>query len=260
MLRRTAAGCTFAAIALLGAVQARAADDDAAAPPASGAASAAAGAFLPFTQAAPADGQRVVVGALAGYDGARSSGTFDVGAQARVLGPLSIRAGGFYSSATDRFRPAFGATVQALRQGRHGVDASFSVSYQAEGFNLVSAVESTLMLGRRFGANAVFLNVVDGYGLTDGEHYGSVRLGAVRPVATNLVVGLDARGRFDLERNFPEPVGEPSLDLVAGPVATYTLAGYALTAYAGGTTVRYRAAEDKPRTGLATGLGFGRVF
>jgi hypothetical protein len=238
----------------------RAAADEIQRPPVSGSSSAAAGWFLPWTQTPRNDTQAVLVGASGGYDGSRGSAAFEAAVEARVLGPLSLRAGGFYSSASGGLRPVIGGAARVLRQEQHGIDASVAVSYRAEGFNLVPAVESAVLLGRRFGAGSVFLNIVDGIGTADGEQYGSVRLAMLRPVSERLVLGLDARGRFDLERNFPEPAGEPSLDLVAGPVATYALGGYALSAYVGGTTVRYRAAEDKPRTGVATGLGIGRVF
>jgi hypothetical protein len=238
----------------------RAAEDEIQQPPASGASSAAAGAFLPWTLTPRTDTQRVLVGATGGYDGARASAAFEAAVEARVIGPLSLRAGGFYSSTSGTLRPVIGGSVRLLRQERHGFDAALAVSYRAEGFNLVPAVESALLLGRRFGDTSVILNVVDGIGTEDGEHNGSVRLAVLRPMTERLVLGLDARGRFDLERNFPEPTGEPSFDVVAGPVATYALGGYALSAYVGGTTVRYRAVEDRPRTGVATGLGVGRVF
>jgi hypothetical protein len=200
---------------------ARAADDST--PAASSAQpTAAAGSFLPWSVSArsPAQGGRGYFTLGGGYDSARGAAVGQASAEAQIWGPLSLRLGGFYSEAATSLRPDAGLKMTLLSQAVHGVDGALAVSYRAEGFNLKPAVEALAAVGRQVGRTNLLANVAFGQGLEEGERYGDVRLAALRRLGSAVYAGLDARGRFDLELEFPEPAGEPEMELQAGPVLT----------------------------------------
>src|SRR5215475_5569114 len=94
--------------------------------------SADAGAFQPYTFAARIEG-RATVALLSGYDSAYHNAVGTIGAEARVWGPIAIRAGASWVPARTTIWPAAGLRVQALKQERFGVDLSLGAQYKAEG-------------------------------------------------------------------------------------------------------------------------------
>lgn len=218
------------------------------------------GAFLPWTLGPAVSSQRALGFVTGGYDAAWSRGLFEAGAEAVVWGPIALRAGGSYVEAQDRVRPWFGARAQLLHQGRHGVDGALAVQYRAGGFNLVPALESSLALGRHGDRSGVFLQAIYGAGLQEGERYIDVRVAATRSLGEHTLVGVEGRSQVDLEREWPEPAGEPAYDLRVGPFVSYAAGAYVFTGQAGVGVVKFRAAGDAPRTGLLGSLGVGRVF
>jgi len=218
------------------------------------------GAFLPWTLGPSVSSQRALGFVTGGYDAAWSRGLFEAGAEAVVWGPIALRAGGSYVEAQERVRPWFGAHAQLLRQQRHGVDGALAVQYRAGGFNLVPALESSLALGRHGERSGLFLQATYGVGLQDGERYVDVRVAATRSLGEHALVGVEGRSQVDLEREWPEPAGEPAYDLRVGPFVSYAAGAYVFTGQAGMGAVKFRATGDAPRTGLLGSLGVGRVF
>src|SRR5262249_12068961 len=130
-------------------------------PPA--AASAEAGEFLPFTLASRVDTQRAFVTTLGGYDSARSTAIIQGQTEVNIWGPIAIRAGAVYTEQTSTLRPTFGAHVQLLKQGKHGVDGSIAVFYKPEGLTEGEGeIETFLTVGRQFGRVGVFANATYG--------------------------------------------------------------------------------------------------
>ncbi len=209
----------------------------------SGARSAESGVFLPYGLPAQSDAQRAYVWLMGGYDAARGGVVFDSAVQATLAGPLSVRGGAGYAGPDGQVRPSVSLAVQALRQSAHGLDLSVYGGFQSQGFNTVPAVQAVVALGRRFGRLGLITNVGYGYGLEGGEHYGEFRLAGQVRVLPSLHVGLDARGRVDLERDDDEPADEPDFELVAGPLATWSIGRFSLSAGGGVATIKFRRAD-----------------
>lgn len=218
--------------------------DNAPQAPVSGARSAEGGAFLPYGVPARADTQRAFLWMGGGYDAARGGVVFDSAVQATLYGPLSVRAGAGYVGPNGQVRPGVSIAVQALRQASHGVDLSVFAGFQSQGFNTVPALQATVALGRQFGRFGLLTNVGYGYGLEGGEHYGELRLAGLARVLPSLHVGLDARGRVDLERDDDEPTDEPDYEITAGPVVTWSIHRFSVTASGGVATIKFRRSES----------------
>jgi hypothetical protein len=210
----------------------------------SGARSAESGVFLPYGLPAQSDAQRAYVWLMGGYDAARGGVVFDSTVQATLVGPLSVRGGAGYAGPDGQVRPSVSLAVQALRQSAHGVDLSVYGGFQSQGFNTVPAVQAVVALGRRFGRLGLITNVGYGYGLEEGEHYGEFRLAGQVRVLPSLQIGLDARGRIDLERDADEPENEPDFEVVAGPLATWSIGRFSLSAGGGVATIKFRRSEN----------------
>ena len=232
--------------------------DEAPRPPAA-VTSVGAGAFLPWTMGARSDAQRALVHVQGGYSGAERGGVFQTVAEAQLFDRISLRAGGAYVGTSNQFRPEAGLRVDALRQERHGVDLAVLGVYETAGFNTVRAVTARVALSRTFGATRVVSNVGYGIGLAGGERYGDVRLAALRPVSRRMHLGLDSRFRIDLERDADEPVGEPDWETVAGPLATYAIDRFVVSATAGVAALKMRLAGAQYVGAIGT-LGVGTVF
>lgn len=212
------------------------------APPVTAERTAATGAFMPYSAPANILSQRAYLTMQGGYDGARGGAVLDATVQANIVGPLSLRGGAAYVGPNGTFRPSVALGLQALRQDRHGVDLTVYAGYQAQGFNTVPAAYSMVAVGRSFGRLSLLANVAYGYGTEAGEQYGELHLAGLVRARPGLLVGLDARARLDLERDADEPDHEPDWDLVAGPMVTWTVGHFAVSASGGLSAIRYRDA------------------
>lgn len=226
---------------------------------ASGARSTEGGAFLPLGVPARTDLQHAFLWMSGGYDAARDGFVFDSAVQATLHGPLSVRAGAGYVGPRGEARPSVSLALQALRQSAHGVDLSLYGGFQSQGFNTVSALDVTVALGRQFGRVGILTNVGYGYGLQAGEHYGAFRLAGLARLLPSFHLGFDARGRIDLERDADEPADEPDFDLTAGPVLTWSIQRFSLTASGGVAAMKFRR-WDEARVGAQGQLLLGVTF
>jgi hypothetical protein len=228
--------------------------------PVSAARSAESGAFLPFTLPASNASQRAYLTMQGGYDVARGGAVFDTAVQANIVGPLSLRGGAAYVGPDGALRPSVALTVQALRQADHGVDLSVYGGYQAQGFNRVPAASLMLSVGRTIGRVSLIGNLGYGYGVEQGEQYGELRLAGLVRALPNLHVGVDLRARVDLERDADEPENEPDWDLVAGPMVTWSVGHFALSASGGLSAIRFRNSDAPPAVGAIGQLLVGSSF
>jgi hypothetical protein len=206
---------------------------------------AAAGAFLPFSQAALVEGQRAYAFGLGGYDTARETGTFEASTEVRVWGPLALRAGAVYTSASQTLRPTVGGRVQALRQGRHGVDGAIGVFYRPEGLTEPEGeIETVVSVGRRLGATYLLGNLAYGQDPEGNERDGEVRAAALHAAGSRVLAGVDGRLRFDLGSSAAKLAmhHEATLDALVGPSAAVFVGPLALLAHAGGSAVRFQGA------------------
>lgn len=217
------------------------------------------GAFLPYGLPARFDAPRAFAAVQGGYDTGRSGATFDLAVQATVVGPVSLRGGAGYVGPDGALRPSVGLSVNALQQAAHGVDLSIYGGYQSQGFNTVPAVNALVAVGRRFGRLSLLGNVGYGYGLDEGEHYGEARLAGLVRVLPNLHLGVDARGRMDLERDDDEPMNEPDFEVLAGPVASLSFGRFTVSAHGGVSIIKFRN-DDAVRAGAMGTLLFGSAF
>jgi hypothetical protein len=228
-------------------------------PPPEARRSAATGAFLPFTMSARSDAQRALVHMQGGYDGARDGVVFGSVVEAQLLGPVSLRAGGSYLGPTGRLRPDVGFKLDALRQERHGLNLAVAGGYEAQGFNMTPAISARVAAARAFGGTTLFGNVAYGKATEAGEHYGDARVAVLQQVGRDLHLGVDSRYRVDLERDLDEPAGEPDWELVAGPLASYALGRFVVSAGAGLSALKLRLSDER-QVGVQGTMGLGAVF
>jgi len=180
--------------------------------------------------------------------------------EAQLLGRLSLRGGGEYTEQGGRFRPQIGVRVDALRQESQGVDLAVLGGYESAGFNGVRAVSAAVAVSRGFGDSRVVSNLGAGFGLDDGERYGDFRLAGLHALTDRFQVGIDSRLRVDLERDSNEPAGEPSWELTSGPMASYALGRFILTASGGLSALKLRQGDTSNHVGAMGSLGLGAVF
>jgi len=221
---------------------------------------AAGGSFLPLTQAASIDRQRAYAVGFSGYDSARKTGMFEAATEVRLWGPIAVRGGAVYTNGDRVMRPSFGGRIQALHEGRQGVDGAFGVFYRPEGLTEPEGeIESVISIGKHLGQTYVLGNVLYGQDPEARERDGEVRLAALRPLASRFLVGFDGRLRFDLGSDAAKLAqhNEATLDAMFGPSAAAVLGPVAVLLQGGGSAVRLRGST---LFGAFVGIGIGTAL
>jgi len=219
--------------------------------------SAEAGMFLPFTLAPRVDSQTAFVVVGSGYDSARGATRVQGTAEMTLWGPVALRVGAVAESHAD-IQPTFGLRVQALRQGRHGLDASVGATYNPISYEGHQEIEATVAIGRRFGAVSVFSNFIYGQELEDDQRHGEVRVAALHHTRSNLQLGVDSRLRVDLDAGRSDATRDVDFDLMAGPVGLFRLGRIALLSQTGVSAVRFK--NEPTQAGLSVLAGVGTAF
>lgn len=214
------------------------------------------GSFLPLTLPARVGATAAFAFVSGGYDTARQGAAAEATAEARIWGPLALRAGATYSGAAGQMRPSIGARVQVLRQEAHGVDASVSVLYKAEGFTGPEGeIETCASLARRFERVSLHGNLAYGQDPEGNERDGEVRLALVHPRG-RWVLGLDSRARFAIgAQHDKDAVTEPTFDALGGPIGILVMGRFVLFAQAGPSVVKLPGQGTKAGMGSFGGLG-----
>jgi len=217
-----------------------------------------AGAFLPFTQTAALDRQRAYASSVGGYDSARGTGSFEANAEVRLWGPIAVRGGAVYTVSGRQLRPSFGARVQVLHEGQHGVDGAFGVFYRPEGLTEPEGeIESAVSIGRHVGETYLLGNLLYGQDPEGNERDGELRLAALRPIRSRFLGGIDGRMRFDLGSQAARLAAhnEATLDAVLGPSLTALVGPVALSMHAGGSALRLQQQSTAFGAFVMFGLG-----
>jgi hypothetical protein len=211
------------------------------------------GALLPQTAAA-AHPYAGIVTASGGYDSARETALFDAIAEVKLFGPLSVRGGGTYLADDETMKPTIGLVLQFFDQRRHGVSASFGTFYKPEGLTEPEGeIEGVLAFSRVFDRTTAAVNLAYGQDPEGNERDGETRVALLYRLGSAFA-GVDSRLRFAI--GDPKN-GEPKLDLIAGPLASYALGSYAATLQVGVSAVDV---EDTTQTGAIGLAGLSRVF
>jgi hypothetical protein len=222
---------------------------------------AAAGAFLPWTLSARVGENSAQAAGFGGYDAARASARFESYAEARVWGPLSLRAGTELADARGELRPSLGGRLQLLSRERQGIDGSLAIFYRAEGFSEPEGeIETVVALGGRVERTQLLGNLAYGQDREGNERDGELRAAALVFVAGGLRLGADGRLRCDLGSTAMKlnTAREATYDLDLGPVAVLSLGPIALLGHVGSSLVRHF--EARPELGVVALAGLGSAF
>ena len=198
------------------------------------------GAFSPWSAAPSQEGVRATAWMLGGYDTAGESAEMRSLAEAKVRGPLALRAGVNYDGFAKATRPFIGARADLLKQAQSGLNLAAIAQFADAGFNTVPALELALALGRRFGPVVLAANAGYAQGLQEDERNASGGLSALVNLNQHQRLGFDSKFQIDLERDNDEPKDEPDWRLLARPLSTTTLAQTSISVGAGCSALQYR--------------------
>jgi hypothetical protein len=219
------------------------------------------GSFLPLSLSPRVGGVAAEAAGYGGYDSAESAGVMSSFAEARIYGPLAVRAGATLNDGGEELGPFIGGRVQLLTEADHGIDAGAAVFYKAEGFDEPEGeLELVLSIGKRVGRTLLIGTLAYGQDPEGNERDGELRAAALFRLAPSLHLGVDAQGRFDLgsDREKLRKTNEPTYDLDAGPVLTCALGPIALMAHSGVSVVR--RLEQPADVGVVALGGIGTAF
>lgn len=219
------------------------------------------GAFLPLALAPSVGPQTAHALALGGYNGAEHAAVMRSLAEARLYGPLALRAGVSLNEHGQELGPSIGARVQLLTQDRYGVNGGIALFYKAEGFDEPEGeVEIVLSLSRRYDRWLLVGGLSYGQDPEGNERDGEVALATLYQLSSELHLGLDSRARIDLGSRRAKLLAsrEPTFDLDAGPVATWLLGPIALSGHAGLAAIRLM--NEPAHVGMVAMAGMGTAF
>jgi hypothetical protein len=222
--------------------------------------SAAAGAFLPFTQGAASDATHG--NALTGYDGARRAVLYEAVADAHVIGGLSLRAGFSSHDLSGHASALFGGRFQFMSQKHDGLDLGAGAVYLPEDIDGEGFVKASLLVGRNFGAVALFGAMSYGQDPEGDDHRAELSMGSLLPVGAAAFVGFDARLRalvFSSDKKH-DGISEPVVDLAVGPLAHYLLGPVVLTGQAGMSALAIEGPHGSARPTRETRYGVLGLF
>jgi hypothetical protein len=218
------------------------------------------GAFLALAMTPVIAGSRGVVTSLAGYDSGARTGLWLASAEVALWSNLALRVGATNTEGGHAMRPSLGARVQLLDERRFGIDAGAAVFYRAEGFTEPEGeIETVLTVGRHLGESYLIANLVYGQDPDGHERDGELRIGLLYPLGTRFQVGADGRARLDLgsDRTRRAERGEPTADLLFGPVGTVRIDPLVLCMQGGASAVR---SAGLTTWGAAVLAGVGSAF
>lgn len=217
------------------------------------------GNLLPGVTGARHDRPEVRVEASAGRDTSTGTTTFGTALEATLTDRLALRSTFANDGYDPKLRPTVGFTFDVLRQGEAPVDVSLGVAYADQDYNQVGGVLVRVAIGRRIGATMLVTNLEYGAGLAQGERYGALGVGAIRPLARDLYAGVSTVAHLDLELDDAEPAEERTWDVQGGPVVGYALGPVVVRATAGVAAWQFRQHPDA-HVGAVGLLGGAMVF
>ncbi len=153
------------------------------------------------------------------------------------------------------------ARLQFLSETKHGVDAAFSLAYNAEGFTeFEGEIEAVLAFGKSIGRWRLLGNAAYGQDGEGAERDAEFRAAAFCHLGTIYYLGFDGRGRFGLGSD-PAKLSahsEPLYDADVGPVFQVALGPLALGAHVGISMLDL--VHSDPRFGVIALAGLGSAL
>jgi hypothetical protein len=213
-------------------------------------------AVMPWTLSARHDAG-VLFTSFGGYDTSSRSPVLGSSAEAKLAERVTLRVE--LSTLDDPAvqRSELGALVDVLRQRAAGIDLAVGAAYSPLAWNGVPGVIGRVAIGHTCGSTRVVTNAAVGAGA--GERYGDIRVATLRALGVRVAAGVDARVRFELDRDRDEKSPGRAWDAEAGPTASYALGRYAVTAIVGISASKLRFV-DASRVGAIATLGVASVF
>lgn len=213
------------------------------------------GSFLPFTDS-PAN-ETHTAKTFGTYDGARGGASLTTAVEAKLSEKFQLE--GEIDFDDGETQPSIEAQYDLLDRKSDGFDLQVSGGIDANGFNEVPAlfVRSTLggFVRETYLVGAVGFEL----GTERGEAASSFDLAGLRDLGGNLYMGFDSGMSFDLERDNMEPEGEASWQIQAGPLVSYPIGRFAVTAGFGMSAREQRDAMTSD-LGAYGSVGAGAVF
>jgi hypothetical protein len=213
---------------------------------------------LPLSAAA-AHPAKANVKLLSGYDSATHSGLFRGEAEAKLAGPLGLRAGVSYDGVGNATRPHAGGYFDLLRQKDHGINLSWHGRFESQSFNQVPEVAAGFALSHDFNGSLLLLNAEYGNSLQGNERNAAAGLALLQRLNDHFRLGIDSRFQIDLERDLDEPPGELDWRALGGPLLLANLGPVAATLGGGVSALHYRFAPTT-EVGATAYAGLGAAF
>jgi hypothetical protein len=219
------------------------------------------GNFLPLTLPADVGRARAFAVAYGGYDSAAQNARLVSFAEAQLYGPLALRFSAQSTGESGKIAPSLAGRLQFLEEAKHGLDAAFSVAYNAEGFDeLAGEIEAVLAFGKTFGNFRLLANFAYGQDPEGNERDGEVRAAGLYHFHRYYYLGFDGRGRFDLgpDEEQQREHAEARYDANLGPVFNVALGPVVLGAHTGLSLLAL--ADGNPRFGVLALAGLGSAL
>lgn len=210
------------------------------------------GMFLPFT-ASPSETTHTAK-TFGEYDGARDSASLTTSVQARLSEKLQLQGEIVLDDGA-----AIGALYDLLDHRRDGFGLQVAGGIDANGFNQVPALYARGVVGAFYRETFVMGLVGFELGTERSEAASTFGVAGMRDIGGQLYMGFDSHLTFDLERDDMEPEGEASWEIQAGPLVSYPIGRFAVTAGFGMSAREARNAMTSD-VGAYGSLGAGAVF
>jgi hypothetical protein len=174
-----------------------------------------------------------------GYDGARGVAMYNLYADAKVFGALSVRAGYASPDLSGSGSALFGPRFQLFEQQRHGVDVGVALFYMPQNIYDEGLIVGRLSLGRRFGRLHLVGHVGYGQDPEGDDHQAEAAAGALFRIGNGCFIGFDGRVRALVATSDAKHarLSEPVRDAMFGPMLTYRLGLFAVVAQGGASAL-----------------------
>ena len=213
------------------------------------------GSFLPFTDSPATETHTAKT--FGTYDGARGGASLMTAVEAKLSEKFQLE--GEIDFDDGETQPSVEAQYDLLDRKSDGFDLQVGGGVDGNGFNEVPALFARGTIGGFYRDTYLVGMVGFELGTERGEAASSFGLAGLRDLGDNLYMGFDSRMSFDLERDDMEPEGEASWEIQAGPLVSFPVGRFALTA-AFGMSAREERAAMTSDLGAYGSLGAGAVF
>lgn len=213
------------------------------------------GTFLPFTDTPATEAHSAQT--FGTYDGARDGASLTTAVEAKLSEKVQII--GEIDFDDGEARPSIGAQYGLLDRDTDGFDLQVAGGVESTGFNQVPALFARGSVGAFYRETYLVGMVGFELGTERGEAASTFGLAGLRDLGGSLYMGFDSRMSFDLERDQMEPEGEAGWEIQAGPLVSYPVGRFAMTA-GFGMSAREPRNTMTSELGAYGAVGAGAVF